>query len=100
MIYPLPNPVPANFCYTSLRIENITYDGTQYTADVFGMVDATPVPLIYKSSSGQLHQVGRYSITDEDINAMLAAHPDMPATDRMAAAMAVAVERLYEAVNS
>ncbi len=83
MICTLPTPVPANYDYTGLRIENIQYDGSQYTADVYGMVDGQAVPFIYKSASGALHRVSQYSITDAEINDMLAIHPEMSPTDRV-----------------
>ena len=97
MIYPLPRTIPAGYSYDSLRIENIRYDGTQYTADVFGMVDGEPLPLIIKTASG-LHRVPTCTITDEEINAVLADNPDI--TDRLQAGLKRAMERLYALVQS
>jgi len=100
MIYPLTIPIPANLHYDSLRIENIQYDGTQYTAEVFGMVNGEPMPLIYRSISGVLHRVSQYTITDLEINEVLASHPEILSTERIKAAMLLAVQRLQEAAAS
>lgn len=100
MIYPLAQPVPSNYKYNALRIENIRYDGTQYTADVFGVVNGESLPLIYASASGELHRVSEYTVSDDQINQVLAAHPEILPTDRMRAAMVFAVQQLYAAVNS
>lgn len=97
MIYPLPRPISAGYSYDSLRIENIQYDGTQYTADVFGMVDGQPMPLIFKTASG-LHRIPTCTITDEEINAVLAENPDL--TDRLQAGLKRAMERLYALIQS
>ena len=100
MIYPLSTPIPANLTYDALRIENIRYDGTQYTADVFGLVNGEPMPLIYRSVSGVLHRVSEYTITDAQINDVLSVHPEIPVTERIQAAMLLAVQILQEASAS
>lgn len=97
MIYVLPRPISAGYSYDSLRVENIKYDGIQYTADVFGIVDGEPMPLIFKTAAG-LHRVPTCTITDAEINAVLAENPEI--TDRLQAGLKRAMERLYALAQS
>ena len=92
MLYPLPTPIPASFNYEALRIENMRYDGTQYVADVFGVVLGEVVPFVFATATG-LHRVSECTITDAEIDAYLAAHPEV--TARLGAGLQCAMERLY-----
>lgn len=93
MKYNLPTPIAANYSYEAVLVENIRYEVGQYTADVFGVVDGQPMPLIFKSESGLLHRVPGCIITDAEIDEVIAAHPEI--TVRLDAGMFRAMERLY-----
>lgn len=97
MIYQLPRPIQAGYAYDSLRIENIQYDGTAYTADVFGIAEGQPMPLIFKTASG-LHRITSCTITDTEIDAVLNDNPDV--TDRLQAGLKRAMERLYDLLEA
>lgn len=99
MIYPLPVAITSNYEYSALRIENIQYSPGQYTADIFGMVDGQPMPFVFRNSAGLQH-ITTVAITDEEINTVLAARPDLDPNDRMGAALIRAMERLYALVHS
>ncbi|MEI6165922.1 MAG: hypothetical protein WCS52_01890 [bacterium] len=97
MKYALPTPIASNYSYEAVLIENVKYDGTQYTADVFGIVDGQPIPLIFKTAEG-LIRIPQCTITDEEINAVMAAHPEI--TVRLDAGLVRAMERLYELIGA
>ena len=92
MLYQLPAPIPANYAYDALRIENMRYDGAQFIAEVFGVVGGQVVPFIFGTSTG-LQRVSECTITDAEIDTCLAAHPEI--TARLDAGMRCAMERLY-----
>jgi hypothetical protein len=96
MKYQLPTPIPANLTYEAVLIENMKYDGSQYTADVFGVADGMPMPLIIKTASG-IVRVPTCTITDAEIDQVIAANPAI--TVRLEAGMMVAMERLYAMVR-
>jgi len=92
MLYPLPIAIPANYAYEALRIENMRYDGTQYVAEVFGVTLGEVVPFIFATATG-LHRISECTITDTEIDAFLAEHPEI--TVRLDAGLRCAMERLY-----
>ena len=96
MKYALPIPIPSGFQYDAVLIDNVKYDGTQYTADVFGVVNGEPLPFIFMTPTG-LHRVPNCIITDAEIDAVLAEHPGM--TVRLDAGIHRAMERLYALVQ-
>jgi hypothetical protein len=97
MLYQLPTPIPANYSYDAVRIENMRYDGTQYTADVFGVSGGQPLPLIIGTPSG-LQRITQCAITDAEIDEVLATHPEI--TVRMEAGLFRAMQRLFALVQS
>lgn len=99
MIYPLPTPIPANYQYEALRIEDLRYVPEQaaYVCEVYGIAGGQPMPLIVANSQG-IQRVQNVAVTDAEIDAVLAAHPEI--TSRMEAGLARAMERLYTMVRS
>ena len=91
----LPRPLPSNVSYQAVRVENPSYDpvARQYTARVYGVCRGEAMPLIL-STAVAVRRVEDVVITDAEIDAVLAAKPEL-GTDRIAAAMARAFERLY-----
>lgn len=98
MQYQLPSPISANYSYEALRIENMRYDGTQYTADVFGVTQNQCVPFIVANQSGSILRIAECVITDVEIDAVLAARPEI--TTRTEAAITSAMQRLYALIQS
>ena len=97
MLHQLPTPIPANYSYEAVRIENMRYDGSQYMADVFGVSGGQPLPLIIGTPSG-LQRITQCVITDAEIDTVLAAQPEI--TTRTAAAITSAMQRLYTLIQS
>ena len=98
MQYPLPQPIPANYSYEALRIENIQYDTARqcYVADVFGVSGGQTLPFIFRTPAG-LQRVSQCVITDAEIDAVQAARPEI--TSRLDAGLVRAMERLYALAN-
>ena len=97
MLYQLPKPIAANYQYEALRIENMRYDGQQYTAEVVGVTNGQAVPFIFANRSG-LHRVTECVITDAELDAVMAQFPEI--TVRLEAGIKCAMERLYSLVQS
>lgn len=99
MIYPLPTPIPSNYSYTAVRIEDMRYDAEipGYRANVFGINGAHPMPLIFGTRSG-IMRVTECIITDAEIAQAMEADPTLEKT--LDAALKVAMQRLYAIVNS
>lgn len=97
MLHQLPTPIPANYSYEAVRIENMRYDGSQYMADVFGVSGGQPLPLIIGTPSG-LQRITQCVILDTEIDAVMAEHPEI--TVRLDAGLFRAMERLYALVQS
>lgn len=91
----LPVPLPSNVSYQAVAVERPTYDPVlrQYTARVYGVCRGEVIPLIL-STAVAVRRVEDVVITDAEIDAVLAAKPEL-GTDRIAAALARAFERLY-----
>jgi hypothetical protein len=98
MIYPLTTPVPANFTYDALRVENMRYEAGVYTADVFGISGGQPMPFIFRTRTGSLQRITQASITDAEVDEVIAAHPEI--TVRIDAGMLKAVQKLMMLVES
>jgi len=98
MIYPLQVTVPANFTYDALRIENMRYEDGVYTADVFGVSRGQPMPFIFRTRTGSLQRITQASITDAEVDEIIAAHPDI--TVRIDAGMLMAIRKLMMLVAS
>ncbi|MEI6166010.1 MAG: hypothetical protein WCS52_02340 [bacterium] len=97
MKYALPIPIDSGFKYDSVLIDNVKYDGSKYTADVFGVVNGEPLPFIFQTPAG-LHRVTNCIITDAEIDAVLAEHPGL--TVRLDAGIHLAMERLYALIGA
>lgn len=91
----LPRPLPSNLVYDAVEVENPSYDPIlrQYTARVYGVCHGSIMPLIILTAVG-VRRVEDVVITDVEIDTVLATRPDL-GTDRIAAALVRAFERLY-----
>jgi hypothetical protein len=91
----LPRPLPANLTYQAIQVESPSYDpvNRQYTARVYGVCRGHVMPLIIGTALA-VHRIEDVVITDTEIDAVLLAKPEL-GTDRIAAALARAFERLY-----
>jgi hypothetical protein len=100
MIHPLPSPIPANYHYDAVRVEDMRYDETipGYTASVFGVSNGEPMPLIFRSGTGALHRITTARITDSEIKLAMEADPAVETV--MAAALRVAMAKLYALVQA
>jgi hypothetical protein len=98
MIYPLPSPIPANYSYNAVRIEDMRYDPEVpgYRANVFGISSGQPMPLIFQNRSG-LQRITECVISDTEIAAVQLINPDITVLN---AALTVAMQRLYSLVQS
>lgn len=91
----LPRPLPSNVSFQAVQVENPSYDPVlrQYTARVYGVCRGEVMPLILATAVA-VRRVEDVVISDAEIDAVLLAKPEL-GTDRIAAAMARAFERLY-----
>lgn len=91
----LPRPLPSNVAYQAVQVERPTYDPVlrQYTARVYGVCRGEVMPLILATAVA-VRRVEDVVITDAEIDAVLEAKPEL-GTDRIAAAMSRAFDRLY-----
>lgn len=94
----LPRPLPSNVLYQAVQVERPTYDPMlrQYTARVYGVCRGEVMPLIF-STAVAVRRVEDVVITDTEIDAVLAAQPELNG-DRIAAALSRAFDRLYALV--
>ena len=100
MIYPLPSPIPANYSYDAMRVEDMRYDESipGYTANVFGVSGGQPMPLIFRDASGALQRVTVATISDAEIKQVQEADPSI--TTVLEAALKVAMMKLYGMAQS
>jgi hypothetical protein len=100
MIYPLPSPIPANYSYDAVRVEDMRYDESipGYTASVFGVSGGQPMPLIFRSGTGTLHRVTEAKITDDEIKTVMDADPSIHTV--LDAAFRVAMSKLGALVQA
>lgn len=98
MYQSLPMPLESKIVYDALQIENPTYDpaARRYRVRVYGQCKGTVMPLIIVTAVA-VRKIEDVEITDEEIDAIQAEKPEL--TDRIAAAMARAFERLYALAN-
>jgi len=94
MKQPLPYRLPSNVVYDSVEVENVSYDpeARQYAARVFGVCSGTVMPLIIVTRV-QVRRVEDVVITDDEIDAVIAEHPEY-ASNRVGAALVRAFQRL------
>ncbi len=94
MKQPLPFRLASNVVYDAVEVEQVSYDPLtkQYSARVFGVCGEHIMPLIFVTRR-QLRRIEEVVITDDEIDQVIAAHPEY-ANERVPAAMYRAFERL------
>jgi hypothetical protein len=98
IIKTLPAPVQARIAYDGVMVENLVYDpiGHAYTCRVYGVCRGMAMPLIL-STAVAMRRVEEVTVTDEEIDAVMAERPEI--TDRLDAAMVRAFGRLSALAN-